>query len=126
MERAVARRPSCPLFLSPKMPALVVRIRPGQPRLVRAIFWTPRMPHCTVRYHVRLIPKIPDANPMSAIGIFYEERMPDAVGEPGPLISRRLDTFSGPTGPALREMVTIGNAWDMDVRERVGPLEWDQ
>lgn len=83
------------------------------------------MPHCTVRYHVRLIPRIPEANPMSAIGIFYEERMPDAVGDPGPLISRRLDTFSGPTGPALRKMVTIDNAWDMDVRERVGPLEWD-
>lgn len=83
------------------------------------------MPHCTVRYHVRLVPKIPDANPMSAIGIFHEERVPDSLGEPGPLLSRQLNTFSGPAGPALRDMVTRGAAWDMDVRERVGPLEWD-
>ena len=83
------------------------------------------MPHCTVRYHVRLIPKISDASPMSAIGIFYEERAPNEVGEPGPLISSQLNSFSGPSGPAIHEMVTRGAAWDMDVRERVGPLEWD-
>ena len=62
---------------------------------------------------------------MSAIGVFHEERAPDALGEPGPLISRQLNTFSGPAGTALRDMVTRGAAWDMDVRERVGPLEWD-
>lgn len=83
------------------------------------------MPHCTVRYHVRLVPKIPDASAMSAIGIFYEERAPDEIGEPGPLISRRLNTFCGPTGPALRDMITRDTTWEMDVRERVGPLEWD-
>lgn len=83
------------------------------------------MPHCTVLYHVRLIPEMAQANPMSAIGVFHEERAPDELGEPGALISRRLDTFRGPTGPALRDLVTRGTDWKMDVRERMGPLEWD-
>jgi hypothetical protein len=61
---------------------------------------------------------------MDAIVIFCEERSPDEVGEPGALISRRLITFSGPAGYSIREMVTRGNEWEMDVRERLGPLEW--
>ena len=83
------------------------------------------MPHCTVRYSVRLTPKAADARVMDAIGIFFEERAPDELGEPGALISRRLTTFSGPAGYSVRDMITRGNAWDMDVLDRVGPLEWD-
>ena len=84
------------------------------------------MPICTVRYSVRLVPKVPDAAAMSAIGIFVEERTPDELGEPGGLISRRLSHFSGPAGNSVRAMVTHGNAWSMDVQERIGPLEWNQ
>lgn len=83
------------------------------------------MPNCTVRYLVRLVPKTPDADVLNAVGVFTEERVPDELGEPGPLLSRRLDTFSGPAGSALKAMVTHGDAWHMDVQERVGPLEWD-
>lgn len=83
------------------------------------------MPHCTVRYSVRLTPKAPDARPMDAVGIFYEEREPDEIGEPGTLLARRLTTFSGPTGYALKELVTRRREWDMDVQERIGPLQWD-
>ncbi len=83
------------------------------------------MPHCTVRYSVRLTPKAADALAMDAVAIFYEERAPDEIGEPGPLISRRLGTFSGPTGYAIKELVTRQHEWDMDVRDRIGPLEWD-
>ena len=83
------------------------------------------MPTCTVRYNVRLTPKIPEAQAMNAIGVFTEERAPTEVGEPGPLISRRLHHFNGPAGSSIKELVTRGNAWQMDVRDRVGPLEWD-
>ncbi|GAB3350573.1 hypothetical protein [Lysobacter tyrosinilyticus] len=83
------------------------------------------MPHCTVRYSVRLIPKAADVPGMDAIGIFREERFPDEAGEPGDLISRHLTTFSGPAGPSLKELVTRKMEWEMDVRSRVGPLEWD-
>ncbi|MCI4567179.1 hypothetical protein [Lysobacter sp. CFH 32150] len=83
------------------------------------------MPTCTVRYNVRLIPKIPEAQAMNAIGIFTEERAPNEQGDPGPLISRRLNNFSGPAGSSLREIVRHGNTWQMDVQDRVGPLEWD-
>ena len=62
---------------------------------------------------------------MSVVGIFHEERAPNEHGEPGPLISRQLNTFSGPSGQAVRDLVTRGNSWDMDVRERLSPLEWD-
>ena len=82
------------------------------------------MPHCTVRYSVRLTPKAADARAMDAIVIFCEERSPDEMGEPGALISRRLITFSGPAGYSIKQMVTRGNEWEMDIRERVGPLEW--
>ena len=85
-----------------------------------------RMPNCTVRYCVRLVPKVPDAEAMSAIGIFIEERTPDEMGEPGGLVWRRLSHFSGPAGNSVKTMVTRGNAWLMDVRERIGPLEWDE
>ena len=88
------------------------------------------MPNCTVRYVVRLVPKVPDAAQLDAvgvdaIGIFQEERMPDEVGEPGYLLSRRLTTFGGPAGPSLLAMVNHGDAWRMDVQERLDPLEWD-
>ena len=83
------------------------------------------MPHCTVRYHVRLVPKARDADVVSAVGIFDEERAPDEFGFPGVLVSRRLASFTGPAGYAIREMVTRGDAWRMDVRERAGPLAWD-
>lgn len=85
------------------------------------------MPSCTVRYHVRLVPKLrdPHAQALDAVGIFSEERVPDEAGEPGTLVSRRLRTFSGPTAQLLRDMVTRGDAWQMDVHSRVGPLEWD-
>ena len=84
------------------------------------------MPKCTVRRYVRLIPKARGAAVLSAIGIFTEERAPDARGEPGPLISRMLCDFSGPGSSSIKEMVTQGDAWDMDVRQRLGPLEWDR
>lgn len=84
------------------------------------------MPHCTVRYSVHLTPKADDVPAMDAIGIFYEERAPDEIGDPGKLISRRLTTFSGPTGYDLKHLVTRQRAWAMDVRERVGPLQWDE
>ena len=83
------------------------------------------MPKCTVRRHVRLIPKQRDALSIDAIGIFTEERMPNELGEPGYLISRRLSNFSGSAGSSVKAMVTHGDAWQMDVQERVGPLEWD-
>lgn len=83
------------------------------------------MPHCTVRYSVRLTPKAADVPGMDAIGIFNEERAPDELGLPGNLIWRRLDRFSGPTGYSLKEMVTRKQEWEMDVRDRIGPLEWD-
>ena len=83
------------------------------------------MPNCTVRYHVRLVPALPEAESMNAIGIFAEERKPNELGEPGVLVSRRLRSFSGPAGHSLREMVTHGDAWHIDVQERAGPLEWD-
>lgn len=83
------------------------------------------MPHCTVRYNVRLVPKAVDTRPVDAVGIFYEEREPDLVGDPGELISRRLVTFSGAAGYAIKNMLTHGNDWKMDVLNRVGPLRWD-
>ena len=83
------------------------------------------MPKCTVRRHVRLIPKQRNAPSIDAIGIFSEERAPNELGEPGPLISRRLNDFSGPTGSAIKAMVTHGDAWGMDVQQRLDPLEWD-
>jgi hypothetical protein len=83
------------------------------------------MPKCTVRRHVRLIPKERDALSIDAIGIFTEERAPNEQGEPGQLISRRLDDFGGLAGSAVRAMVTHGDAWDMDVQQRLDPLEWD-
>jgi hypothetical protein len=83
------------------------------------------MPRCTVQYHVRLVPRLANAMAVNAIGVFREERAPDEVGEPGPLISRTLDTFSGPAGSSIKAMVTHGNAWDIDLQERIGPLEWD-
>lgn len=83
------------------------------------------MPKCTVRRHVRLIPKERDALVVDVVGIFTEERAPDERGEPGPLIERRLSDFSGLAGNSIRAMVTHGDAWDMDVQERLDPLEWD-
>jgi len=83
------------------------------------------MPNCTVRYIVRLVPNIPDVQAMSTVGIFSEERAPDELGEPGPLISRRLHHFSGPTGNSIKELVTRSNDWKMVVKERISPLEWD-
>lgn len=84
------------------------------------------MPNCTVRYYVRLVPTLPAAQAMNAIGIFTEDRTPNELGEPGVLVSRQLSTFSGPGGNSIREMVTRGGAWHMDVKERAGPLEWDR
>lgn len=83
------------------------------------------MPHCTVRYHVRLVPKSVDERSLDAVGIFYEEREPDPVGAPGDLIWRRLLTFSGPSGYSVRDMITRGNNWKMDVLHRIDPLQWD-
>jgi hypothetical protein len=83
------------------------------------------MPNCTVRYVVRLVPKVPAAESMDAIGVFAEERRADEFGEPGDLLSRRLTTFGGPAGNSLMEMVRHGDAWHMDVQERIDPLEWD-
>ena len=84
------------------------------------------MPSCIVRYLVRLVPKeVPDAYAVSAIGIFTEERDPNELGEPGPLLSRRLNDFNGPVGSSIKAMVTHGDAWHMDVQDRIGPLEWD-
>jgi hypothetical protein len=83
------------------------------------------MPSCTVRYSVRLTPKAADARAIDAIGIFSEVRAPDELGMPGRLISRQLNTFSGPAGYSVRDMVTRGNDWTMDVQDRVGPLQWD-
>ena len=51
--------------------------------------------------------------------------MPDEVGEPGYLLDRRLTAFGGAAGTSLREMVRHGDAWHMDVQERIDPLEWD-
>jgi hypothetical protein len=51
--------------------------------------------------------------------------MPNELGEPGYLISRQLSGFSGSVGSSVKAMVTHGTGWDMDVQERVGPLEWD-
>jgi len=84
------------------------------------------MPHCTVRYSVRLTPKADGARVMDAVAIFSEERVPDEVGQPGALIWRRLNTFSGPAGYSIREMITRGNDWKMVVRDRLGPVEWDR
>jgi hypothetical protein len=84
------------------------------------------MPNCTVRYAVRLVPMVPDAAAMNAIGIFTEVRMPNALGEPGYLVSRQLSGFSGSAGSSVKAMVTHGTAWQMDVQERIGPLEWDE
>ena len=83
------------------------------------------MPHCTVRYSVKLRPKVADAPVMDAVAIFYEERALDELGEPGNLLWRRLETFSGPAGYSLKEVVMRGREWEMDVRDRLGPLEWD-
>ena len=83
------------------------------------------MPRCTVQYHVMLVPRIPDARALNAIGVFREERAPDEVGEPGPLISRQLDTFAGLAGGSIKDMVMQGDAWHIDLQERIGPLEWD-
>jgi len=83
------------------------------------------MPHCTVRYNVRLKPKVADAPAMDAIGIFCEEREPDWLGDPGALTWRCLTTFDGPTGYSLKEMVTRKREWEMVVRDRIGPLVWD-
>ena len=83
------------------------------------------MPHCTVRYSVKLKPKLEGAPVMDAVAIYYEERALDELGEPGELIWRRLTTFSGPAGYSVKEMVTRQGDWEMDVRDRLGPLEWD-
>jgi hypothetical protein len=104
----------------------IFRVNPsGLWRARASVCQNPDMPHCTVKYAVRLIPKGPDAHAMNAIGIFSEERMPNELGEPGYLISRQLSGFSGSVGSSVKAMVTHGTAWDMDVQERVGPLEWD-
>ena len=63
---------------------------------------------------------------MNAVGIFTEVRMPNELGEPGYLISRQLSGFSGSVGSSVRAMVTHGNEWQMDVQERIGPLQWDE
>lgn len=84
------------------------------------------MPHCTVRYNVRLVPKSVDARAMDAVGIFYEEREPDLLGEPGDLLFRRLVTFSGASGYAIRNMITRGNDWKMKLLGRIDPLKWDR
>lgn len=83
------------------------------------------MPHCTVRYSVHLKPRVADVPEMDAVAIFYEERALDAYGQPGNLLWRRLTTFSGPTGYELKRLVTRTREWDMDVRDRIGPLVWD-
>jgi hypothetical protein len=83
------------------------------------------MPHCTVRYSVQLKPKLADVPAMDAIAIYYEQRALDPLGEPGHLIWRRLETFSGPTGYDIKEVVTRKREWDMQLRDRLGPLEWD-
>jgi hypothetical protein len=83
------------------------------------------MPNCKVRYQVRLVPKTSDAIAINAIAVFSEERVVDEVGEPGELLSRHLDTFTGPSGSSIKAMVTHGDVWHMDVQERIGPLEWD-
>lgn len=83
------------------------------------------MPHCTVRYHVRLVPRTGDNRSLDAVGIFCEEREPDLVGDPGDLISRRLVTFSGASGYSLRDMITRGTDWRMDVLQPIDPLRWD-
>jgi hypothetical protein len=83
------------------------------------------MPHCTVRYFVRLVPKSADERSLDAVGIFYEEREPDLVGDPGNLVSRRLVTFSGASGYSVRDMITRGTNWKMDVLHRIDPLRWD-
>ena len=95
--------------------------RPASPETMHEV----RMPNCTVRYVVRLVPTVPDADPLDAIGVFREERMPDEVGEPGYLLDRRLTAFGGAAGTSLMEMVRHGDAWHMDVQERIDPLEWD-
>ena len=82
------------------------------------------MPHCIVRYSVRLTPKHGDVRGMDAVAIYHEEREADEVGEPGLLIWRRLNTFSGPAGYEIKDMVLRGNEWNMDVHERIGPLQW--
>lgn len=84
------------------------------------------MPNCTVRYRVRLTPKAGDHCGMDAVAIYHEEREADEVGEPGPLIWRRLDTFSGPAGYEIKDMVFREHAWDMQLRERIGPVQWDK
>jgi hypothetical protein len=68
---------------------------------------------------------MPGVMAMDAVGIFHEERAEDEVGLPGALVWRRLETFSGPTGYALKEQVMRERLWEMDVCARVGPLEWD-
>ena len=83
------------------------------------------MPYCTVRYLLRLVPKVQDTPPLDAIGVFKEERMPDEVGEPGYLLARQLSDFDGLAGHALMAMVTQGDAWHMDIQDRLDPLEWD-
>ena len=83
------------------------------------------MPYCTVRYLIRLVPKVLDAPALDAIGVFKEERMPDEAGEPGYLLARKLSDFGGPAGSSLLAMVTHGDAWHMDIQERLDPLEWD-
>jgi len=61
---------------------------------------------------------------MDAVGIFHEERTEDEVGLPGELVWRRLETFSGPTGYALKAQVRE-RLWEVDVRARLDPLQWD-
>ncbi|WP_159016249.1 hypothetical protein [Cognatiluteimonas profundi] len=61
---------------------------------------------------------------MNAVGVFTEERLVGELGEPGPLLSRRLETFTGPAGSSIKAMVTYGDGWHVDVQERIGPLEW--
>ena len=47
------------------------------------------------------------------------------VGEPGYLLGRQLSDFDGLAGSSLMAMVTQGDAWHMDIQDRLDPLEWD-
>ena len=81
------------------------------------------MPQCTVRYAVRLVS--PLTHPMSAVGIYSEERQPDERGEPGDLVSRTLAGFGGPAGEKLMALVRGSDDWRVEIESLASPLEWD-
>lgn len=82
------------------------------------------MPACIARYRCRL-----RSGSFYDGGIvvvrFVEERESDDLGDPGRLLSRRVEAVEAPCGPSWMERLTNQpKRWRLSVGEQIGPIEW--